>query len=291
MEVTFTWQEKLVCYAKLCRLHRPIGIFLLLWPTLWALWLAAKGIPPIHELIVFVLGVVTMRSAGCVINDFADRKIDGHVQRTKDRPIVAGWVSEKEALAVFGVLVVLAFLLVLSLNWLTIYMSGVAVFLAAIYPFMKRHTHLPQVFLGAAFGWAIPMAYTAIRGELSVETWILFATMLMWTVAYDTLYAMTDRADDLKIGVKSTAILFGENDRIIVGTIQGITILGLLMLGAGLKMAWPYYTGIGVASLLFVYQHWLIREREEGQCFKAFLNNHYVGLAIFVGIVLNYSMV
>ncbi len=281
-----TLLRRLDAYARLVRLDRPIGIFLLLWPTLWALWLAADGLPDLHVLAVFVAGVVLMRSAGCAINDYADRHIDPHVARTCQRPLAAGEITPGEALGVFAALAGLAFLLVLSLNALTRWMSLVAVLLAASYPFMKRYHYLPQVHLGAAFAWAIPMAFTAQTGTLPPPGgWLLFFANLLWTTAYDTMYAMADREDDLRIGVKSTAILFGEADRLIIGALQVMTLLALVLVGRSFALGWPYYAGLALAALFGLYQQFLIRQREPRDCFRAFLNNNYVGMAVFAGIV------
>lgn len=278
---------KLKQYALLMRLDKPIGIYLLLWPTLWALWVAAGGVPNRWVFIVFVAGVILMRSAGCVINDFADRKIDGRVARTKQRPLAAGHVQPIEALGLFAVLAFAAFLLVLSMNRLTILLSVAGVVLAASYPFAKRFHSLPQVHLGIAFAWAVPMAYAAQRGAVSVEAWLLLAITIFWTVAYDTMYGMVDREDDLKIGVKSTAILFGQYDRLIIGLLQLTALAGLLWLGLRLSLSWHYWAGFVVAVLLTVYQQWLIRDRDPAACFKAFLNNHWLGMAIFAGLLLS----
>ena len=284
------WRERLRQYVLLTRLNRPIGILLLLWPTLWALWMAAQGLPAIPVLAIFVAGVVLMRSAGCVINDFADRDLDPHVARTRDRPLAAGRVSGREALILFGVLCLLAFLLVLQLNRLTILLSFGAVALAMLYPFTKRVTQLPQVILGAAFGWAIPMAFAAQTGAVPPLAWILYAATLLWAVAYDTMYAMVDRADDLRIGVKSTAILFGRYDRLIIGIVQ-LSVLGLLYLaGSRADLGLFFHTGLAVALGLAIYQQLLIRDRDPARCFRAFLNNHWFGLAVFVGIAADYSI-
>ena len=281
-------RERLIEYARLMRLDRPIGILLLLWPTLWALWIAGQGRPDPLVLAVFVAGVVLMRSAGCVINDFADRHFDPHVARTRDRPIAAGRVSPREALILFAVLCLLAFGLVLLMNRLTILLSFVAVVLAVVYPFTKRITHLPQVVLGAAFGWAIPMAFAAQTGELPRIAWLLFVVNILWSVAYDTLYAMVDREDDLKIGVKSTAILFGEADRLVVGVLQLLVLLGLSLVGSLAGLGDFYAIGLLVAALLALYQQYLIRERDPRRCFEAFLNNNWFGAAVFAGIALDY---
>jgi 4-hydroxybenzoate polyprenyltransferase len=281
-------KTKFNAYWLLMRADKPIGIYLLLWPTIWALLLAADGLPELPVLMVFVLGVVIMRSAGCVINDYADRHVDGSVERTVNRPLVNGLVTEKEALGLFFVLLFLAFMLVLTLNWQTIALSVVAAGLAALYPFMKRYTHLPQVVLGAAFSWAIPMAFMAINLAVPWWAWLLFISNLVWTVAYDTEYAMVDRDDDICIGVKSTAILFGQFDKLIIGLLQMTTLLGLTALAYLVDLTWPFYLSIAVSSLLFVYQQQLIRAREKTNCFKAFLNNHYVGMVLTLGLAGHY---
>jgi 4-hydroxybenzoate polyprenyltransferase len=275
-------------YAVLMRLNRPIGIYLLLWPTVWALWIAGKGNPDSIVTLVFVLGVVLMRSAGCVINDYADRDFDPHVNRTRNRPIATGKVKTKEALLLFVMLCVVAFTLVLTMNRLTILLSLVGVVLAAIYPFMKRYTYLPQVFLGLAFGWAIPMAFAAQTGEVPIIAWLLLTANVLWATAYDSMYAMVDIQDDLKIGVKSTAILFGDADRIIIGIIQLLFIITMVMIGNKLELGLYYYLGLSVAAILAGYQLYLIRNREPEMCFKAFLNNHWSGAIIFAGLVLHY---
>lgn len=284
------WRERLATYVRLVRLNRPIGIFLLMWPALWAVWLAGEGAPPWSVVVIFVLGVVFMRSAGCAINDFADRDFDGHVARTKARPIAAGEVTPGEAVAVFGVLVLMAFGLVLFLNWQTVLLSVVALVLAVIYPFMKRFTHLPQVFLGAAFGWAIPMAFMAIREEIPGFAWLLFIATVIWALIYDTQYAMVDRDDDLKVGIKSTAILFGRYDLVAIGFLQAVMLALLLLIGRMAELGPAFFVGLGVAGGLAVYQHYLTRHREPAACFKAFLNNNYFGMAIFIGLVVNYQL-
>ena len=275
-------------YLKLARVDKPIGIFLVLWPTLWALWLAAEGVPSLDVLAIFVAGCVLMRSAGCVINDFADRKIDGDVERTKDRPLVTGKISSKNALIFFAALCLIAFVLVLLTNELTIYLSFGALALASAYPFMKRYTYLPQVVLGAAFAWSVPMAYAAQINELPTIIWLIYTATVLWTVAYDTMYAMVDREDDLKIGVKSTAILFGSADRAIIAFLQILVILTFCMIGDQLGLGQFYFLGVVSASILFIYQQHLIRHRYREECFKAFLNNNWVGLVIFVGLVLDF---
>ncbi len=282
-------KERAYYYALLMRMNRPIGTYLLLWPTAWALWIAGQGNPDAWVTFVFVLGVILMRSAGCVINDYADREFDPHVARTKTRPIPAGKVTPREALVLFVVLCLLAFALVLTLNVLTIALSLVGALLAAIYPFMKRYTYLPQVFLGLAFGWAIPMAFAAQTGGVPVVAWLLLIATVLWATAYDTMYAMVDIMDDLKIGVKSTAILFGDADRIIIGSLQGLFLITMWIVGNKLELGTFYFLGLLVAAGLGGYQQWLIRHRDPEGCFKAFLNNHWFGAVIFAGLVLNYG--
>ncbi|OXY81509.1 4-hydroxybenzoate octaprenyltransferase [Oceanimonas doudoroffii] len=273
-------------YMALARLDKPIGTLLLLWPTLWALWIAADGLPSPWLLLVFVAGVFSMRSAGCVINDYADRHIDGHVKRTQARPLPAGELTERQALGFFALLVGISFVLVLTTNAFTIGLAFAGLFWAALYPFMKRFTNLPQLFLGIAFSWAIPMAFAAQSNSLPAGLWLLFAANLTWTVAYDTMYAMVDRDDDLRIGVKSTAILFGRRDKLIVGLLQLATLLLLVAAGRAFELAAPFYWGLLAAAGLFVYQQRLIRDRERMPCFRAFLNNNYAGMAVFAGLVL-----
>jgi len=275
-------------YLKLARLNKPIGIFLVLWPMLWGLWLAAEGPPSLKVLSIFVAGVILMRSAGCVINDFADRHLDGHVERTKDRPLVTGRISAQNALIFFAALCLLAFVLVLQTNQLTIYLSFGALALAAIYPFMKRYTYLPQVVLGAAFAWSIPMAYAAETNSVPSIVWLVYTATVLWTVAYDTEYAMVDREDDLKIGIKSTAILFGEADRAIIAFLQVLVILTLCLIGDEAERGQFYFLGVVAAATLFVYQQHLIRLRYRSECFQAFLNNNWVGMVVFFGLALDY---
>jgi 4-hydroxybenzoate polyprenyltransferase len=277
-------------YLKLMRVDKPIGILLLLWPTLWALWFAAEGTPVFSNLIIFILGVILMRSAGCVINDYADRDFDLHVRRTKERPLTSGRVSSKEAKLLFLFLVTLAFIAVLFTNKDTILMSFGGLFLASLYPFMKRYTYFPQVFLGAAFGWSVPMAFTAEGAEISEITWLIYGATLLWTIAYDTQYAMVDREDDLKVGIKSTAILFGEMDNIIIITLQALALIALAMAGNHLGADLPFYLGIAAAAALFAYQYTLTQHRDTDMCFKAFLNNHWVGTVIFIGIAIDYAL-
>jgi len=284
-------KEKAYFYALLMRMNRPIGVYLLLWPTVWALWIAGEGNPDTGVTLVFVLGVVLMRSAGCVINDYADRDFDPHVSRTRNRPIAAGNVKPKEALMLFVMLCLVAFTLVLTMNWLTVGLSVGGVVLAAIYPFMKRYTYLPQVFLGLAFGWAIPMAFAAQTGEVPVIAWLLLTATVLWATAYDSMYAMVDVEDDLKIGVKSTAILFGEADKIIIGSMQVMFLITMVIVGNRLELGQYYFGSLLVAALLVVYQQFLIRHRDPEGCFKAFLNNHWFGAVIFVGLVLHYWFV
>ncbi len=274
-------------YSRLMRINNPIGWLLLLWPTLWALWLAGMAIPALNVLVVFVLGVFLMRAAGCVINDFADRKIDGHVKRTASRPLPSGAVSEKEAKLLFVALVLVSFALVLTMNAMTIWLSFAGLALAWMYPFMKRYTHLPQVVLGAAFGWSIPMAWAAVSESVPLTCWLLFLANICWTVAYDTQYAMVDRDDDLKIGVKSTAILFGRFDKLIIGLLQLATLALLLVIGQLMQLNSAFYWSLLAAAVLFVYQQKLIAGRERDPCFQAFLNNNYVGLVLFIGVALN----
>ncbi|AOV98253.1 4-hydroxybenzoate polyprenyltransferase [Edwardsiella hoshinae] len=277
-------QGKWLAYCRLMRIDKPIGSLLLLWPTYWALWLAGGGLPGGKLLFVFTSGVFFMRAAGCVINDFADRNFDGHVKRTCQRPLPSGVLSEREAKTLFVLLVALSFALVLTLNALTIWLSVAALTLAWIYPFMKRFTHLPQVVLGMAFGWSIPMAYAAVSESLPLSCWLLFAANICWTVAYDTQYAMVDRDDDLRIGIKSTAILFGRYDRLIVGLLQLMTLLLLSLVGSLNQLGAPYYWGLLLVGGMFVYQQRLIVQRARPACFQAFMSNNYVGLILFLAI-------
>lgn len=283
-------KQRLYQYYLLTRLHRPIGIFLLLWPMLWALWIASAGKPDGLVLAVFVLGVVLMRSAGCVINDYADRHIDPHVSRTRDRPLVTGAVQPREALLLFGVLCLLAFGLVLLMNELMLKLALIALLLAVSYPFAKRYTYLPQVHLGAAFGWAVPMVFGAQTGSVPPLAWLLFIATVLWATVYDTMYAMIDRDDDLRLGVKSTAILFGEADRLIIGVLQLTLLATLAVVGLHAELGTPYYLGLVVAAGFSIYHQYLIRARVPAQCFKAFLNNNLLGTAVFIGLVLNYAV-
>ena len=283
--------DKWQAYIQLMRLDRPIGILLLLWPTLSALWIAAEGWPDPLVLVIFILGVVVMRSAGCVINDYADRHIDGKVVRTMNRPLATGALSENDALKLFAGLGVLAFVLVIFLNDLTILMSIVGLFLAATYPFMKRYTHLPQIYLGAAFGWAIPMAFAAQTGTVPMIAWLLFVANVIWSTIYDTFYAMADREDDVLAGVKSTAILFGDDDKAIIAILQVTFLIAMLMVGSQLELSFIYYIGVLVTLGLFLYQQHLVRDRQAAACLQAFLNNNWVGAALFAGIVMHYVFI
>jgi 4-hydroxybenzoate polyprenyltransferase len=283
-------RERLGEYAKLARMHKPIGAALLLWPTWWALWLAAGDFPPWGALVIFTLGVFLMRSAGCVINDYADRKLDPAVRRTRERPIAAGKVAPREALVVFAVLIVAAFLLVLLTNKLTIELSFVGAFLAATYPFTKRYTHLPQVYLGAAFGWSIPMAFAAVTNSLPPLCWLLFLANVLFSTIYDTEYAMVDRDDDIKIGAKSTAILFGDADLAIIGVLMATFLIAMALVAQRGHLHWPYFAGVGIAALLFVWQQWIMRGRDRDACFAAFRNNNWVGMALWAGIVMSLAL-
>ncbi|MDX1570214.1 MAG: 4-hydroxybenzoate octaprenyltransferase [Xanthomonadales bacterium] len=271
-------------YLRLMRFDRPIGTLLLLWPTLWALWFAAGGFPDLKILLIFVAGVVVMRAAGCVINDYADRNIDPYVERTRDRPLARREIGEKSALMLFAILLAAAFALVALTNLLTILLALVGAFLAATYPFLKRYTYWPQIYLGAAFAWAVPMAYAAQTGEVTTLGWLLFAATVLWTTAYDTIYAMVDREDDVKIGVRSTAILLGDLDRIAIGIMQAAFLGALYLAGTRAGFGFTFNAGIGIAAVLIAYQLWLIRDRDRAECFRAFLNNNWVGLVIFVGL-------
>ena len=277
-------------YALLMRLDRPIGALLLLWPTLWALWIAADGSPAPGILVVFVLGVLLMRSAGCVINDYVDRDLDSRVRRTRERPLAAARIAPREALGLFLALMLCAFALVLLLNPLTILLSLVGAALAVIYPFLKRYTYLPQVHLGLAFGWAIPMAFAAQQNAVPPLAWLLMSGAVVWAVVYDTMYAMVDREDDILAGMKSTAILFGELDRLFIGVFQVLVLVALLLVGWRAGLGSIYYAGLGVAACLSFYQQRLIRAREPADCFRAFLNNNWFGASVFAGVALDYAM-
>lgn len=281
-------QQKWLAIKLITRMDKPIGTYLLLWPTYWALWIASDGWPNTHILIVFSLGVFIMRSAGCVINDYADRNIDGSVERTKNRPLVNGMMTSSEAINLFGLLIGMALGLVLTLSWSTVYLSFVAVILASLYPFMKRHTHLPQVVLGTAFSWGMIMAFSEIQGEIPNIAWLLFIANICWTVAYDTMYAMVDRDDDIQIGVKSTAILFAKNDKRIIGLLQIMTLALLWTVGDILAFGWPFQLSLIISAGFFSYQQLLISQRVRENCFQAFLQNHWVGMIVFIGILFEY---
>jgi 4-hydroxybenzoate polyprenyltransferase len=272
-------------YWRLMRFDRPIGILLLLWPTWWALLLAGGGRPSLRNGLIFTAGVVIMRAAGCVMNDMADRNFDPHVARTRQRPLAAGEVTLRQAVMLFVALMLVAFGLVLLTNALTIKLAFVGAALASTYPFFKRFTHVPQVVLGIAFGWGVPMAFAAETGGVPAVAWAVLAVNTVWSVVYDTLYAMVDREDDLAIGIKSTAILFGRFDILITGLLMGLMILMLLIIGRTSDLAWPWYVGLAVAALLFIRQLYAIRGREREACFQAFLNNNWVGLSIFLGLL------
>lgn len=282
---------KLPFYIQLMRLDKPIGIYLLLWPTLCALWIASDGHPSVANVFIFVAGVILMRSAGCVINDYADRHVDGQVKRTQQRPLAQKIISEKHALILFAGLCLCAFILVLFTNAFTVYLSFGGLALAFMYPFMKRYTHLPQVVLGAAFAWAVPMAFAAEQDALPDVVWLMYAATVIWTVVYDTQYAMVDRDDDLKIGVKSTAILFGDADNTIIGALQIMTLISWLMIANHIAATWPVYVAIAVSAGLFGYHQMLTKNRDRDLCFKAFLHNHWVGTVLFAGLFVHYLLV
>ena len=273
---------------QLIRFDKPIGTLLLLWPALWALWLAAQGMPDYTLLAIFLAGAFLARSAGCIINDLADRNLDGAVARTNARPLVTGTITVREALALFVALMLLAFILVLFTNRLTVILSVGAVILASSYTFMKRYMQLPQLVLGAAFSWSIPMAFAAQSGALPPALWLLYLGNLLWTMAYDTAYAMVDREDDIKIGIKSTAILFGQYDRLMIALLQVSSLICLYLAGQAFGLGLYYNTSLVVSAALFGYQQYLIRERKPDECFRAFLHNNWVGMVIFVGVALNY---
>ncbi|WP_255360084.1 4-hydroxybenzoate octaprenyltransferase [Thiomicrospira sp. ALE5] len=275
-------------YIQLMRLDKPVGIYLVLWPALWALWLAAEGIPPGLVLLVFILGAIVMRSAGCVINDYADRHWDGAVARTAQRPLARCVITPRAALILFAGLCLVGFGLVLLLNTLTILLSVGALVLATLYPFTKRFTHWPQMFLGAAFAWAVPMGYAAILGTVPYQAWLVFAITLVWTLIYDTFYAITDREDDLKVGIKSTAILFGRYDLLVIGLLQSVMLLLLVWLGIWIQLGWAFWLSLLFVAGLFAWQLWQSRQRDSQACFKAFKQNHWVGLAILVGLIIDY---
>ena len=280
--------QKLREYARLMRLDRPIGIWLLLWPVLWALWISAGGHPDERLFVIFLAGTFVMRAAGCVMNDFADREFDPHVKRTRDRPLAKQSVSTAEALGLFAVLGLIALALIIPLNRATQVLALIGGVLAVTYPFLKRFFSLPQAYLGAAFGWSVPMAYAAQTGSVPAVAWVMFLAVVLWTTAYDTIYAMVDREDDLVIGIRSSAILFGRADRAIVAALQAGAIGGLALTGLMSGLGRWYWGGLGVAALLALHQQWLIRDRDPDRCFRAFLGNNLFGLAVFAGILLDY---
>jgi 4-hydroxybenzoate polyprenyltransferase len=279
----------LLDYARLMRLDRPIGIWLLLWPTLWALWIAGRGRPNPHIFTVFVIGTVLMRSAGCAINDYADRSFDPHVERTRDRPLAAGRISTLEALVLFAGLSMTALVLALQLNRETLLLAALGGFLAISYPFVKRFLPVPQLYLGVTFGWGIPMAFEAQLERVPRVALLLLLANMLWVTVYDTMYAMVDRDDDIKIGVRSTAILFGDSDRHIIAVLQIMTLLSLFLVGQTLHMTYWYYLGLAGGAIFFAYQLWLIRARDREACFRAFLNNNYFGMAVFLGVLIAYQ--
>ena len=287
---TPAWRGRLRLYWRLMRADRPIGWLLLLWPTWWALWIAAGGVPPLWILFVFSAGVWLTRAGGCVVNDYADRWLDPHVERTRERPMATGAVSGREALALFAVLMLAAFALVLTMNRLTILLSVVGLFLAATYPYLKRHTHLPQVYLGMAFGWGIPMGFAALTGSVPPVAWVLYVANIFWATAYDTWYAMVDRDDDIKMGSKSTAILFGDLDLVAQGVLYALAFAALALVGRQAGLGQYYWAGLGVGVLLVAYEFWIARHRERDACFRAFLHNHWVGMAVFAGIALDLAL-
>lgn len=272
------------------RFDKPIGILLLLWPTLWALWIAGDGRPSIKNVLIFCTGVVLMRAAGCIMNDVADRGFDPHVERTRSRPLAAGELTVREALVAFLTLMLLAFGLVLMTNALTIKLAFAGAVLASTYPFFKRWTHLPQVVLGLAFGWGIPMAFAAENNHVAPVAWLILLINVIWSVIYDTLYAMVDRDDDISIGLKSTAILFGRHDLLILRLLKVLMIALLVWLGCLLQLAWPWFVGLSVATILLAKQQYQVRHRDRDACFKAFLNNNWVGLVIWLGLLVSYAI-
>lgn len=283
-------RARLRLWLRLIRFDRPIGTLLLLWPTWWGLWIAAQGRPAPRNLLVFTAGVFLMRSAGCILNDIADRGFDRHVERTRERPLTAGEIGVAEALALAALLAAAAFALVLQTNTMTVWLSVAGLAIAATYPYLKRHTHLPQIGLGIAFSWGIPMAFAAEREALPPAMWLLFCAALVWSVVYDTFYAMVDREDDLRIGIRSTAILFDEADRRITAALQGLTLLLLVLAGRQFGLGPAYHASLAAGAALFLWQQWLIRKRVREDCFRAFLNNNLFGLAVFTGIAAHYLL-
>lgn len=283
--------SKLQAYIQLTRIDRPVGIYLVLWPALWALWLAAdEAMPSLYHIVVFSLGAILMRSAGCVINDYADRNFDGHVERTCNRPLATGAIKPKQALIFFSVLSLMAFALVLTLNTLTVLFSFGAVVLAALYPFMKRHTYWPQAFLGAAFAWAVPMAFAAEQNVVPWQAWVIFVLVMVWALVYDTAYAIADKADDLKIGVKSTAILFGRYVNVVIGIFQLLMLALFIWIGQLFALGTFYELSIAVVVLMFIYHQHLLHKNDPQLAFKVFLNNHWVGLTVLVGTIIDKSV-
>ena len=280
------WRRRLREYVLLTRLDKPIGILLLLWPVLWALWIAADGWPPLWTLAVFLVGTVLTRSAGCIVNDFADRDIDPHVERTRDRPLAARRVSPYEALALFVVLMLVSLTLVFSLGWKVTSYAVIAAFLLLTYPLFKRFFPAPQLYLGIAFGWGVPMSFVAVQGEVPPIGWWIFGVTVLWALIYDTYYAMVDREDDLRIGVRSTAVWFGKADLAIISALQLLMIAGLWKIGNIAELGLSYFLAVIVAAAIFHRNLWWARHRERAQCFRAFLGNHHAGLAVFVGVVL-----
>ena len=280
--------DKFKQYLLLIRLNRPIGIFLLLWPTLWGLWIASEGFPNTKILVVFLFGVFLMRSAGCILNDIIDKDFDKFVARTQNRPLASDKLSSIEAFIVAISLIFIAFLLVLTTNTLTVQLSFVAIILAGTYPFLKRHTYLPQFFLGLTFGWSILMAFAATTNSIPKIAWLLLIANILWAVVYDTIYAMIDREDDLKIGIKSTAILFDDADRFIIGLIQSLVLIALIVIGQQASLNTIYYFSLIIGGCLFLYQLYLIRNRDPKKCMQAFLNNNWFGLVVFIGLFINY---
>lgn len=284
------WRRRLSLYWALVRGNRPVGWLLLLWPTWWGLWLAAEGVPPAWTLLVFTAGVWLTRSAGCVINDYADRWLDPQVERTRDRPLATGAVSGREALLLFAALMLVAFALVLTMNRLTVWLSVVGVFLAASYPYLKRYTYLPQAYLGLAFGWGIPMAFAAVQGAVPPIAWVLYVANIFWATAYDTWYAMVDRDDDLRAGAKSTAILFGDLDLVAQGVLYALFLAALALVGRQAGLGLAYWVALGVAVLLIAWEFALARHRDREACFRAFRHNHWIGAAVFAGIAVHYVL-
>lgn len=284
-------RSKRDAWWRLMRFDKPIGILLLLWPTLWALWIAGEGRPSVKNILIFAAGVVLMRAAGCIMNDVADRDFDPQVQRTRSRPLATGELNVREALIMFALLMLMAFGLVLLTNALTIKLAFAGAVLASSYPFFKRFTHWPQVVLGIAFGWGMVMAFAAETGRIPAVAWWLLSVNIVWSVVYDTLYAMVDRDDDIRVGLKSTAILFGHNDLLILRILKLLMLVLLVKIGLMLAMTWPWYLGVAITAGLFFMQQLSVRNRDPGACFRAFLNNNWIGLALFAGLVVHYLVI